>query len=374
MIKTRKISCVAASVLVLLAAAVSCSKEGIGGGRSEESDGRITIVPKVDDVSPWGMKGTKGSTMSDTDPGLNEDYTIYTSAYYTDTEFPTTDGNFFTGVKFDKGASGWAPDPDAPIYWPADTGGNGIDFLAVATDTTAKGFGKKPDIVWAGQEGFLHGEKNVHGVRIRVPYSNDSTEVLYATAHRKCDDKRAVEMDFKHTQCCLEFHIHANLDSIIKLNNIYVKDAYSTGELTILTHPLESVTWNTDASEPHGVEVPGVRSTTGGTDVTKDKNLDYHVVMLPQERRDIVFSFRQVSADPTDLPHASSPTDPPGEGDIIWDAYSVEAVYTTTTEALKWEAGKKYIFDVTVKFGEIIIVPTVADWRDGEDFYQYVPV
>ena len=359
MIKTRKISCVAASVLVLLAATVSCGKEEIGGGRNEESDGRITIVPKVDDVSPWGMKGTKGSTA----PGsaeLNGDYCIYTSAYYTDAEFPTTDGNFFTGVKFDDGTSGW--EPGAPIYWPADTGGNGIDFLAVATDTTARGFGRKPGIVWAGQEEFLHGEKNVHGVRIQVPYSNDSTEVLYATAHRKCDDKDPVEMVFKHTQCCLEFHIHANLDSIIKLNNIYVKDAYSTGMLTILTHPLESVTWNTDASEPHAVEVPGVRSTTGnGTPVTKDKNLDYHVVMLPQERRDIVFSFRQVSADPTD------PALPAAERALMWEAYSVEAVYTTTTEAFRWEAGKKYIFDVTIKFGEIIIVPTVAEWTDGDD-------
>ena len=353
MIRTRKISCVAASALLMLAVAVSCSKEGNGGGRNAAEDGRITLRALVCGVSPYGLKGTKAITEPTKDDStLRTDYSVYTSAYYTDKEFPSTDGNFFTGVRFYHDGLIW--NTTTPIYWPADTGGNGIDFLAVATDSTV--FKMSELATWAGQEGFLHGEKNVHGVRIRVPYSNDDTEILYATASQMCDDKNSVEMNFRHTQCCLEFHIHSNLDSILKINKIYVNEAYSTGELTILTHPLESVTWNLEGAEPHAGAVPGV---VDATPVKKDNILNYSVVLPPQERRDIVFSFRQIA----------SLDDILGMGnlDLIWQGLSIEVEYTTTTEAKKWEAGKKYIFDVTIKFGEIIIVPTVAEWTDGDD-------
>ena len=351
-------------LMALLVVAVSCTKGEPGPAPVREaSDGRITLRPLVGEVSPWGLKGTKGMGITrptESDSTLNAEFSVYTSAYYTDTVFTSASGNFFTGVKFDRTASGdW--DTGTPIYWPADTGGNGLDFLAVATDTTV--FRLSRLATWAGQKGFLHGEKNVHGVRIQVPAGNDSTEILYATASRKCGERNAVtgemesvRMDFRHTQCCLEFNVRADLDSIVRLNKIYVKDAYTTGVLTVLTHPMESVEWDVRASEPHAASVPGV---IDATPVTTSETLRYSMVLLPQERRDIVLSFRQVSADPSLVT--------PVEASVMWDLLSVEAVYTTTTESLKWEAGKKYVFDVTVKPGEIVVAPHVVEWTDADD-------
>ena len=349
MIKISKISCVAISALLVLAASVSCSKTD-GWGITEAVDKRITLHALVSDGSPYGLKGTKAITEpTKFDSTLRSDYAVYASAYYTDKEFPSTDGNFFTGMKFEYMGGFW--DTGTPIYWPADTGGNGMDFLAVATDSTV--FKMSELATWAGRKGFLHGEKNVHGVRINVPPSSGNTEILYATASQTCDDKSSVKMNFRHTQCCLEFHLHSNIDNLIKIKNIYVKDAYTTGELTILTHPFASATWNTEGTEPHSTTVPGVTEEF----INSAGTLNYSIVMLPQERKDIVFTFSQISSF-DDMGYTI---------DLIWRGLALELEYTTTTEALKWEAGKKYIFDVTIKFGEIIIVPTVAEWTPGED-------
>lgn len=348
--------------VLLLTFAMSCTKQETI--TKQESLRPIVFNPSVDFRS-GGESGTKAITSpTETDTLLLSDYSIYSSAFYTDPEFPATSGDFFTGIRFDydETSGGWipaapaapaAPDASTPapeIFWPLAGEGNGLDFLAVATDIDSLDIAST--LLWAGQDdSFLHGERNVHGVKMTMPESYCSTEILYAIASQKCNDKSPVKMTFKHTQCCLEFHIRlqANLDSLLRLNRIVVEDAYSTGECRIETHPIVKLIWNFGGSELHSKEVPHVKESTP---VTKSKPLTYSMVLPPQQVRDISFHFQQRSSD----------TDPDK-----WEELSVHPVYRATPLQTTWEAGKKYIFEVIIKFGEIVIEPTVAEWTDGED-------
>lgn len=348
----------------LLALPASCSKEGPA---AVDDAFRPIVLDALVATSP-AESGTKAITNpTDEDKSLLKAYSIFTSAYYTDPEFPTTSGNYFTGVKFcyDATKQGWLPAPpdsesDAPkIFWPLAGEGNGLDFLAVATDTTKLDL--RPKMVWAGQDdNFLHGERNVHGVKMYVPVSDNDTEVLYAIATKKCSDKTPVQMTFQHTQCCLEFHIslQTNLDKLLRLDNIVVEDAYTSGECRIETHPSVSVNWNFEGTEAFSTVVPGIAA---GTPVvmptTAEPTPIYNMVLPPQPRRDIVFNFRQLSSN---------------DGADDWESLSIRPTYTTSTDAAKWEAGKKYVFEVIIKLEEIIIVPSVADWNEGPDIV--VPV
>lgn len=284
-------------------------------------------------------------------------YSIYTSAYYTDPEFPSTDGNYFTGVKFDYDSAleGWKPASASEFFWPIAGNGNSLDFLAVATDTSSLDISDK--MLWAGQDdSFLQGERSVHGVRINVPDNDGSAEILYARASRQCNDKTPVQMVFRHTQCCLEFNIRmqVNLDNMLRLDRIVVEDAYSSGECTIKMHPIENASWNLETSKPHSKEVPGIAE---GTSVTKTEALTYNVVLPPQPGCVIAFHFRQRSSDV-------------GSGNGVQT--EITPVYRIAPDATTWEAGKKYIFDVTVKPGEIAIVPRVTEWKVGKNIV--VPV
>lgn len=300
-----------------------------------------------------GANRTESGTKTITDGNtLPHGYSIFTSAYYTDPEFPATSGDYFTGVKFswDGAADGWLP--ASGIFWPLTGNGNVLDFLAVATELELGS-----SMVWAGQDdNFLLGERNVHGVKMRVPVSNNDTEVLYATASKQCSDKRPVEMNFKHTQCCLEFRIslQTNLNDLLRLSSIVVEDACTSGECCIETHPFVSVKWNFDNAEPHATEVPGIDDVPVTMPVTPDQApLVYDMVLPPQPRRNIVLNFRQLSSS------SGSEDD--------WKTLSICPAYTVSTDAAKWEADKKYIFEIIIKFGEIIIVPSVAEWKEGED-------
>lgn len=295
-----------------------------------------------------GAKRTESGTKTITDGNtLPPEYSIFTSAYYTDPEFPATSGDYFTGVKFswDDAANGWLP--ESGIFWPLTGNGNVLDFLAVATELDLGS-----SMVWAGQDdNFLLGERNVHGVKMHVPVSDNDTEVLYAIASRQCSDKRPVEMNFKHTQCCLEFRIslQTDLNNLLRLSSIVVEDAYTSGECCIETHPFVSVKWNFDNAEPHATEVPGINDVP----VTMPASLVYNMVLPPQPRRNIVLNFRQLSS------NSGSEDD--------WKTLSICPAYTVSTDAAKWEADKKYIFEIIIKLGEIIIVPSVAEWKEGED-------
>ena len=347
-----------AAVLMLLVP--SCSKLEAERAEVTAGDEAIVLRPTVEAIgSPWGLKGI--TTPTKTDSTLNASYSIYTSAYYTNPDFPMTDGNYFVGVKAD---SPWNLD----YNWPAAEDGSKsrIDFLSIATESAVYDISSIAE--WGCYDGEKFGNNATYGVRINVPNINDNnSEILYATASQRCTDKAPVKMNFKHTQCCLEFYVHANLENVLRLDKIVVNDAYSSGELFVQIHPLEGLNWNTTSSEPHGVDVPGVLENTPLT----PSKVKYSMVLIPQSRRDLTFYFQQLSfpadatTDPYDLAYSATETE-------RWQRFSVEPVYTTTSEAKRWEAGKKYIFDVTIKFGEVIIQPSIVEWTDADD--QKVPV
>lgn len=298
------------------------------------------------------------------------DQKIYVSAYN------SVSGNYFSGVEFSKAGDTWK----AGKYWPI----NGVtNFLAYAftpaadTQTTpvmdaddAK-WGDTSGANWAQQVTFDFGDKSLCYKPVAAGGSEVATtmtpyvDLLYASGEQaKEKDYNSVSMTFKHTGAWIVFKVKLNAtllaNTSLKLNQFKLVNIYKGGKLTI-----------------DNTKYPGAQASWDFTGVSA---ADYAIESFPQQNTTAIDNTEGLAVTQTEFVPANI------FGIIIPEQKqtAIEFKYTLASEAAafaaqtatytyplsnfgKWEMGKKYVYEITINFGEITITPSVADWDTPND-------
>lgn len=264
---------------------------------------------------------TTGSRQVVAGDWMPEGYTLYTSAYYTNTEAPETEGNYFCADPYTQVDGIWCTELGTP-FWPL----NGeLQFLAIAADPTTTPIADK--MVWASR-------RYTDGVQVRVPVNYGRSEVLYASTNPIDCHADIVPMTFYHAQALLEFNVTlGGGDGLTALQGIVVNDVAKEGTLNVATYPFLDVTWNIETAAIDTLYVPDSGSEADPIELSTTSARTCTVAIVPQEQTS--FEIRLLKRTDTD----TSRDDPSG----------VETqTYTYRCTGRKWVAGRKYTYTVSI--------------------------
>lgn len=257
---------------------------------------------------------------------------IYVSAYN------SVSGKYFKGVEFRKEASEttWK----AGKYWPV----NGVtSFLAYAAtgDVTATWGEKYADKVeFTLNDGFYNSSESG-----KTPY----IDLLYASGEQaKEKEYDPVSMTFKHTGAWVVFNV--KLGSVltgakVTLNSFQLANLFKGGKVVVdnTTYAGAKASWDFTGvtAADYGVE------SFAEKDLSAEENYTFGAIIPEQNQTAIKFNYTLASSD-TNTPAFTAQT----------------ATYEYPLSRFdKWEMGKKYVYDITITFGEITITPSVAPWK-----------
>ena len=299
-----------------------------------------------------------------------------------DDEFPTTlsmyvsaynsvSKDYFKNVAFsyDQSVTKWK----AGMYWPI----NGVtNFLAYAfnpakgSQTTVvidvnKAVWGDADANWAQQVTFDFGDKSLCYAPVAAGGSAVATtmtpyvDLLYASGEQaKEKDYNSVSMTFKHTGAWIVFKVKLNaalLDNTsLKLNQFKLVKIHKGGKLTIdnSKYPGAQASWDFTgvSAADYAIESFPQQNTTTPDDNTQGLAISqttntFGIIIPEQKQTAIEFKYTLAST--------ASPA-----------AFAAQtATYTYPLNNFgKWEMGKKYVYEITINFGEITITPSVTDW------------
>ena len=304
-----------------------------------------------------------------------------------DDEFPTTlsmyvsaynsvSKDYFRNVEFKHNAGTWKAD----MYWPI----NGVtNFLAYAftpaadTQTTAvmdaddAKWGDTSGANWAQQVTFDFEDKSlcykpatVDGSAVADPMT-PYVDLLYASGEQAKEKVYTpVSMTFKHTGAWIVFKVKLKnallTNTSLTLNQFKLVNIHKGGKLTIdnSKYPGAQASWdftNSPAAD-YAVESFPQQNTTDNTkglaiSQTTIEDANTFGIIIPEQRQTAI-EFKYT------LASTASPA-------------AVAAQTATYTYPLnnfgKWEMGKKYVYEITINFGDITIKPSVADWDTPND-------
>lgn len=324
------------------AATLSCTRDEDMPERHREAitGNRPLELAATDASANGGAKTRAGEDPAPEYDPLDERYVIFTSAYYTDSEFPADDGDYFVGAVFSHNDEDkWSATPRQ--YWPM---AGHLSFLALATDPASYGLSPEETgnmMTWTAR-------RATDGVRMKITGYDGSSEIMYATAEANAEDAGAVSMLFHHTQACLEFNIKmtdASLNGLLRLEGIDVDAIMTDGVLTVMTYPFAEMSWDTEASESRDISVPGSQGDNDNPLEITDEGITFRLPLLPQRQRLFHIHFRQ---------RANTSSD--------WKTTSVVMTYDHEETNKSWEIGKKYVYNITLGLNTLDFEPNVVAW------------
>lgn len=236
--------------------------------------------------------------------------------------------NYFVGQEFainanNEGDDLWHHNPK--VYWPI--GARGVDFLAYSSTIPFTGTAVNWNQDNAASKCVLY---------VSEDYLQD--DVLYgAVAGRTTNGGAPVAMTFNHTQAWIQFQIKvetAEMENIVKVNDITIKNLYSRGELTINGGSTPSASWNFTSEtavdramdDTYGILNPAFIASEVG----------YMDMLIPAQAQTSFVMHYTLAGQDTVLE------------------------YTYDLANAQWEMGKKYIYEITIKPYEITVEPTVT--------------
>lgn len=262
---------------------------------------------------------------------------MYVSAYN------SVSGKYFSGVAFSKDGDTWK----AGKYWPV----NGVtSFLAYAATSDVTSFnptwGAKyaDNVVFDIASGFYKAETGT-----TTPY----IDLLYASGEQKAEkDYSSVSMTFKHTGAWVLFNVKLAsdlTDAKVTLNSFQLANLFKGGKVVVdnTTYAGAKASW--DFTDVTAADY-GVESFTKST-VLSTGDYTFGAIIPEQNQTAIKFNYTLSSTASTGA---------------AFDAQTVNFEYPLSRFD-KWEMGKKYVYNITIKFKEIEIEPVVKDWGTPTD-------
>lgn len=378
-----------AAVLALLA----CNKTTIVDTTSPQEITFKTIANVPTKAHKGIGDGLNGTNLND------KDYLMYVSAAQLNTNNFTENGKFMVNepFRYDAGSGTWRHVTYAsrysdtpvfsPIYWPV--GGAKLNILATATP-------KGPDFIMD----FVNVESSTSGLPLLSgfrSFSIDQADELVACAYQQTY-AATINLTFDHIYSLLIF----NVSDVNNVGNIVVEDigfysdvylenrrlgrslgvnSLAEGDYDVFTSGVVkakagstkvSLQWDLRKGGDYAYSSPGISwpsimiaedtdfsdcnpGVTAGMhydsvndryDPITDTKIEFgHVLIAPQPKQAMTIRYRILA-----------------NGDTDTEDVFMDYTYPLTGN---WQAGKKYIYNISFNLSEITITPTVTDWVDG---------
>lgn len=254
---------------------------------------------------------------------------------------------------------------ETPRYWPLSP--VQINFLAIAHANADNSTG----VSWTNST-------TSHQVTVDVDnYAKTAQyDLVYAIGHGQVTQNgnalsfpTKVDMIFKHAQAYLVFNLKAADDAskAITITNVELQNVWTKGTATIArTNPSTyadnntSLTWNRTAGDGDAATYRSVTTTQAAISqtLTTDFVETGHLLVIPN------------------MTTANTPTDNATDTKlkISYTLNGNPYTYVYTIDNDTYDAGKKYIYNITFKLHEIFIDPVVTDWVEtGNTTNIYIP-
>lgn len=235
--------------------------------------------------------------------------------------------NYFVDepYQYEAGDGKWHHSPK--LYWPMSAT---LDFLAYSAGNRLTG----TKCVWD--------ENNAASKLIlNVSEAQSQDDIVYAYNMANSTPNSDVALTFKHTQAWIEFDLKAEAADLITIKEIVLKDIYQKGEITIVAGGTpKDMTWNFASYRAGDVLVD---DNYGVYDNALGITSSYLDMLIPaQSQTSILIKYVLAGQD-------------------------TELEYNYDLPVSDWVEGNKYIYDITFKPQEIIVVPTVTVFGNGEE-------
>ena len=250
--------------------------------------------------------------------------TLQMSAYVTPQSGASA--NYFVAQTFERdNETDWLWHHNPKVYWPIEA--KGVDFLAYSSTIPFSGTAVNWNQDNAASKCVLY---------VSEDYLQD--DVLYgAVTGRKTDHGAPVAMTFNHTQAWIQFQIKVadeTMENIVKINDITIKNIYTRGELTLNGGAEPTASWNFTSETAGDRKMDDTYKICAPNFI--NKSVGYMDMLVPQQDQ-TSFVMHYTLA---------------GQDNVL--------EYTYDLVTAKWEMGKKYIYEITIKPYEIIVDPRVV--------------
>lgn len=240
-----------------------------------------------------------------------------TKAYLTNVQFKQQ------GTEF----AGWDGTKHKPYYWPI---GASLDFVLYAPYMSSGA------------------EYTDNKLTLAVDNSGtDQTDVLYGSEKlSKEKQTAAIPVTLKHALAMVKVVINADQDDVVTVTSLTIKDTYQneTAEVDYTTAGTPTLKWTTAGATKN---MPLFTALTLKADATTPAQTSYCYV-VPSNQTSIEIAYTLGGANHT---------------------------YTHDLTTLgKWDAGKRYTYNITIGASEIKFAPTVEDWADHTPAYDKIEV
>lgn len=308
----KKVLCFAAMAMAIFA---SCQKTEIVGNNDGPQEISFLAINKVPTKAP-----VEGTTFP-------ENWKMNVSAYLAKVDGSITGArDYFNGTNFTNATPYWT----GGQYWPLSDAI--LNFHAVAPVETGV------STTFADPE---HVSKSVTTVT-----SNETNQydVMYAVGRgtKTGNNTNPVGMAFKHAYCWIDFHFSGS--NIITINNITVNGVSCDGTLTVnVGNPTSDTEALTTTAAWTGFTSQNIYVNSDGTFTLSATKTQYNkgILLIPED------------------PMSSFIIDYTMDGQNLTYTYTLDP-------APSWEAGKRYIYNISMSPTAISINPTVEGW-DGND-------
>lgn len=271
-------------------------------------------------------------------PDGKTDRTMHLSAYLTpQSGLPS---NYFVGEVFSKNANGetdnlWHHNPK--VYWPL---GGTLNFLAYSSTTPFAGTAVNWDEENAASKLVLN---------VSEEYLQD--DILFGAVNgRTTSNGASVAMTFNHAQAWIQFQIKVgdeDMENIVKVEDIVIKDLYTRGELTLNGGATPSAEWNFRRETAIDKAMDDTYEVLAPNFIPKDY---VFMDMLVPEQPQTVFVMHYTLA---------------GQDTVL--------EYEFPLASANWQMGKKYIYQITINPYEITVTPTVTTFVDTDPGHSTFP-
>ena len=368
------------------AALVSCTKNEFAPSATEQHE--ITFANPVTSVLTKSVDLATGSTY----PASSEAPFYVFADYHKDSYKNTTEPNF---VPYMRGEGGVAVryttenmtvgdetfnqywKPESPYFWPMD---GHLTFAAYSTG--------KPNRLIGGTVNYtLANGVQVEDYTIDNSAANTNNQYDLMLSKRAYNQTKAnmvannnvydgVQIQFHHALSAIKFAVNTDKDYTetkykIKLNSLTIKNAYSTADLTQFAGKGEDLNLETIWSAwDVEKDYTAYSNTTGRlveyctaeeVEATYVNSSDADIVLLPQ-----ALSHTSTSKDViVEIEYTVQHPDMGGKSITYVKDFPLAGVSSNSKNVAKWEAGKRYIYNIIFGMEEIVFAPViVADWDD----------
>lgn len=228
----------------------------------------ILLTPQISSMETRGY--VKGPSMIDSDAEAIR--VIYISAYdISDSK------DYFVGNSFKQDGPCWRNYEGNTIvskFWPID---HMVSFLAYSVAETT------PKVKWNSTNSAM-------GFDLYVDDKSIQDDILVAGVNDMRNTNNPVLMKFNHTQAWVEFIIRADMPSVVNVESITLKDAFSSGLLSV-DNKSKTVDCKWDFSNEKSSDYEIVPS--GSTTISsKSERISVSAMMPAQDARNFIINYK----------------------------------------------------------------------------------